>query len=270
MFGEFLIAGYTLMALNIASIFPLRTNAADPQLSAKSVLIIDTKTGQTLYGKKAQDIFPLASLTKLLSSLVVLDAVPLEKDIELSQDIIDTGGGADDFKAGERVQARHLLFSALIHSSNDAMLGLAYDLGKENFLTLAKAKLLQLGIRRTKIADPAGLEAETTGSAADVAKFAQAAFGNDFIRKILAIPEYTFVSQSGISHNPTTTNPLIFDPRVIVAKTGTLEAVGQNYAALIRPPRAKDDLIMVLLGSSNREKDALALLGWLGKSYTWE
>ena len=270
MFGEFLIAGYTLMALNIASIFPLRTGIADPQISAKSALILDIKTGRALYEKKPQEVLPLASLTKLLSSLVVLDSIPLEKEITLSQGVINTEGESGDFKVGEKVEARHLLFSALIHSSNDAMMGLVSDLGKENFFSLIKSKILQLGLKRTIVADPTGLEASTVGSALDVAKFSQAAFSNDFIKKILAIPEYTFTSRSGVFHKVTTTNPLIFDPRVIVAKTGTLDKVGQNYTALIQPANAKNQMILIILGSTNREKDALTLLNWLEKSYSWE
>ncbi len=269
MFGDFFIVGYALMALNIPIIFPLRIFSPDPQISAKSVLIIDVKTGRTLFEKKSKDILPLASLAKLLSSLVVLDTLQMDKEITLSQDIIDTQGESGGFTVGEKVEARHLLFSALIHSSNDAMTSLAFDLGKENFFTLVKNKIFQLGLKNTTITDPAGLDPATLGSATDVATFAHVAFSNDFLRKILAIPEYNFTSRSGIFHKVVTTNPLIYDPRVIVAKTGTLDNVGQNYAALIKPSRAANELMLVILGSNNREKDALAILSWLEKAYVW-
>ena len=269
MFGDFFIVGYALMALNIPTIFPLRTSLPNPQVSAKSVLVIDAKTGRTLFEKKSKDILPLASLTKLLSSLVILDTLQLDKEVTISQDIIDTQGELGGFVVGEKVEARHLLFSALIHSSNDAMAALAFDLGKENFFALVKNKILQLGLKNTTITDPTGLDPNTVGSPVDVSIFAQAAFSNDFLRKILAIPEYNFTSRSGIFHKVVSTNPLIYDPRVIVAKTGTLESVGQNYAALIKPSHAPNELILVILGSNNREKDALAILNWLEKAYVW-
>lgn len=269
MFGEFLIAGYTLIALNISSIFPLLT-LPEPKVLAKSALIVDIKSGKKLYEKNPNEILPVASLMKLLSSLVVLDSIPLEKEITLSQEVINTLGEAGDFQAGEKVEARHLLFSSLIQSSNDAMMGLVSDLGENNFSLLLKSKAFQLGLKKVRITDPIGLSVETTAIASEVAKIAKAAFGNDFIKKILSIPEYTFTSRSGILHRAVSTNSLIFDRRVIVAKTGFLESVGQNYAALVKPAGLERELLLILLGSPNRDKDTFTLLNWLDRAFIWE
>lgn len=271
MFGEIFISAYTLIALNIPSIFPMyNSTMLPPDISAKSAIVADLKTGNVLYEKNAQEILPYASLTKLISALVVLDSIPLEKEITMSEEVLQTEGEVGNFRKGERVKARHLLFSSLIQSSNDAMMALASDLGIDNFLTLTKSKLIQLGVKKVKVTDPTGLDPQTVGSATDLVKIAKGAFFNDFIRKILSIPEYTFTSSSGISHKAVSTNNLLFDPHMVIAKTGSLDAVGQNYAALIRPAKQERDLIMVIIGSQNRNDDAVKLFSWLDKAFLWE
>lgn len=261
-----------LVALNAPSIFPLRnTVVTEPQISAQSVLVYDIKRGRVLFEKSSDQVLPMASLTKLLSSMVVLDSIPLDKVITLDQKAIDTLGDAGDFRIGEKVEARHLLFSALIQSSNDVMMGLAYDLGLENFLSLMRSKLIQLGLKETSISDPAGLSSQTKSSAREFVKIARAAFQNDFITQILAIPEYSFRSSSGQYHKLVSTNNLIFDSRIIAAKTGFLNEVGQNYAALVSVEGMKEGrVVIVIMGSTDRTRDAKALLNWLEKGFLWK
>lgn len=268
MFADLIISGYMLVALNTPSVFPLRNVAiTEPQVSAKSVLIVDLKRDKVLFEKEPNEVFPIASLTKLLSTLVVLDAIPLDKIITFDQKAIDAFGEAGDFKAGEQVSARHLLFSGLIASSNRAMMALAYDLGLENFLTSMRSKAFGFGVKKITIMDPVGLSPQTSASAFEFLKIARAAFTNDFIAQILAIPEYSFKSTSGAYHKLISTNDLIFDPRIVEAKTGTLKEVGQNYAAVVKEGDTK--LILIILGSSNRTKDTLSLLNWLDKGFFW-
>lgn len=271
-FGDLLISSYMLVALNAPSVFPLRnTTVAEPQLSAQSALVFDTKRGRVLFEKEGNRVMPLASLTKLLSSMVVLDALPLDKVITLDQRAIDTLGDAGDFRVGERVEVRHLLFSALIQSSNDAIAALAYDLGLENFLSLMRSKLIQIGLKETNISDPAGLSGQTKSSPREFVKIARAAFQNEFITQILAIPEYSFRSASGQHHKLVSTNNLIFDSRIIAAKTGFLNEVGQNYAALVSVDGSKEGrLLLVIMGSSDRARDAKTLLNWLEKGFLWK
>lgn len=271
-FGDLLISSYMLVALNAPSVFPLRNSAiAEPQVAAQSALIFDIKRGRVLFEKASDRIMPPASLTKLLSSMVVLDSIPLDKVITLDQKAIDTLGDAGDFQIGEKVEARHLLFSALIQSSNDAMMALAYDLGLENFLSLARSKLIQLGLKETSISDPSGLSSQTKSSAREFVKIARAAFQNDFITQILAIPEYSFRSFSGQYHKLLSTNNLIFDSRIIAAKTGFLNEVGQNYAALVSVEGMKDGrALIVIMGSTDRTRDAKVLLNWLEKGFVWK
>ncbi len=271
-FGDLLISSYMLVALNAPSIFPLRdTTLAEPQITAQSALIFDIKRGRVLFEKASDRVMPLASLTKLLSSMVVLDSIPLDKVITLDQKAIDTLGDAGDFRVGEKVEVRHLLFSALIQSSNDAMMGLAYDLGLENFLSLMRSKLIQLGLKETSISDSAGLSGQTKSSAREFVKIARATFQNDFITQILAIPEYNFRSASGYQHKLVSTNNLIFDSRIIAAKTGFLNEVGQNYAALVNIEGSKEGrLLLIIMGSIDRTRDAKTLLNWLEKGFLWK
>lgn len=269
-FTDVIISGYVLIALNSPSVFPLRNpNVEEPKIAAKSALIYDVKRERPLFEKSSDMMLPLASLTKLLSSLVVLDSIPLQKVVTMDQKAIETFGDVGDFKIGEKVEARHLLFASLIQSSNDAMVGLSLDLGQENFLSLMRSKAISLGLKKITIDDPAGLSPKTRSSAQEFVKIAQSAFSNNFISQILSIPEYTFKSASGRAHKLVSTNPLIFDSRVLAAKTGSLKEVGENYVALVK---GEDDqqFVMVIMGSTDRAKDAAALLNWLDKGFLWK
>lgn len=269
MFFDIILSGYTLVALNSPSVFPLRNGAVEgPVVSAKSALVIDVNRGKPLFEKNSEEMLPVASLTKLLSALVVLDTTPLDKIITLDQQAIDALGDAGDFKVGERVEARHLLFAALIQSSNDAMMGLAEDVGLDNFLSLMRSKAISLDVKKAVIDDPVGLSPKTRMSAGEYAKIAQAGFGNNFIAQVVAIPEYTFKSASGRFHKITSVSPLLFDPRVIASKTGSLREVGENYAVLSKGP---DDqrFLTILLGSNDRARDMLILLNWADKAFSW-
>jgi len=268
-FPDLIISGYMLVALHSPSVFPLRNIAfAEPEFGAKSVLIYDIDREKVLYEKAAKEILPLASLTKLLSSLVILDTIPMDKVISMTEKAVETQGEAGDFKAGESVEARHLFFASLISSSNDALMALVYDLGGENFLSLVRSKLIQLGVKKVSISDPVGLSPQTSASGFEFLKIARAAFHNDFIRQILSIPEYSFKSLSGRYHKIISTNDLIFDPRVIAAKTGFLTEAGENYAALVKKG-STGRVIVIILGSPHRTKDMLTLLNWLDKGFVW-
>lgn len=270
MFADLIISGYMLVALNAPSILPLRNvNVAEPQLLAKSALVFDIKRDKVLFEKDSSRELPMASLTKLLSSLVVLDAIPLEKTITVEQRAVDTPGDAGDFRPGEQVEARHLFFASLIQSSNDALMALVYDLGLENFMSLLRSKAIQLRVKKFSLADPVGLSPQTSATASELLKVVRAAFSNEFITQVLAIPEYSFKSASGRVHKVLATNDLIFDPRVIAAKTGSLKEAGENYAALIKRSGEEQKLIIIILGSANRTKDILALLNWLDKGFSW-
>lgn len=270
LFGDIIISGYILVALNNPSVFPLKNvGVAQPVISAKSAFVFDTKRDKVLFDKASQEMLPAASLTKILSALVVLDTIPLDRTIIIDQKSLDAFGDAGDFKLGEKVEARHLLFSALIASSNDAMFALANDIGMENFLSLMRSKAIQLGLRRVVIDDPAGLSPKTRIPASEYSKIAEAGFSNNFIAQVLGIPEYTFKSLSGRAHKLISTSPLIFDQRIAAAKTGSLREVGENYATFVKGDDGQPRFITVLIGSSDRTKDMLALINWLDKGFVW-
>lgn len=271
LFGDIFLSGYILVALNAPSVFPLRNSAvSDPQVSAKSLLVFDTKRDRILLEKSSQEMLPVASLVKILSALVVLDATPLDKIVTVEQSAIDAFGDAGDFRAGEKVEARHLLIASLIQSSNDAMMALAYDIGLDNFMSLLRSKAIQLGVKKVILDDPVGLSAKTKIQAAEYAKIAFAGFSNNLIAQILSIPEYTFKSASGRFHRLVSTSPLIFDHRVAAAKTGSLREVGENYAAFIKGEDGMPRFITVVIGSSDRVKDMLSIIGWLDKGFIWK
>jgi serine-type D-Ala-D-Ala endopeptidase (penicillin-binding protein 7) len=268
-FGDLLISAYMLVAFNTPSIFPLRdAYIEDPDIIAHSALVYDIERDRFLLEKNSEDELPIASLAKLISSLVVLDAIPLDKIVTVDEDAVSTPGDAGGFYAKEEVSARHLLFASLIQSSNDALAALANDLGLTNFLRLMRSKVAHTE-GTVDIGDPVGLSLNTKASAKGLLPVVRAAFRNEFLTQILSLPEYTFRSESGDYHKLVSTNELIFNSRILAGKTGSLDEVGQNYAALVQAPN-EEKLIVIILGSQNRKADMLTILDWLDSYFSWK
>ncbi len=260
----------------------------DPQnlgvaVSAKSALIIDRKTGAVLYAKEPEQVHSIASLSKLMTTLVVFDQgfVPSKKITIEAGD--HRTGSIEYFLTGETVTARDLLYVALVGSSNTATAALARSTGltAAEFAEKMNQKAKALGMDTATFSEPTGLDDQNRGSARDVARLAREAFQNPELAQAMTARSYAF-SPAG-DGNPLrtvkSTDELLGGIlnqgayKITAGKTGTL-GVGTGYhVAVSVADDANREVIVVVLGSESntaRFTDAKALAVWAFDAYTWQ
>src|SRR5215217_2208993 len=161
-----------------------------PPISANAVFVTDISTGTELFAQNADEPLPPASLTKIVSALVVLERANLDDTIEiLEEDLVSPEESQVGLKAGDRLSVRDLLHGMLIPSGNDATLALARYVGRlslgegaspekavAEFVSLMNAKAAELGATASHFANPTGIDQEGhVMSARDVATLTVAA-----------------------------------------------------------------------------------------------
>jgi D-alanyl-D-alanine endopeptidase (penicillin-binding protein 7) len=167
---------------------------AGPALKSESALILDGSTGEVIFQQKPTLVTPIASITKLMTALVVLDGQqPLDDVIEITQDDRWTGKGAfSHIPVGTKLSRADLLKLALMASENRASHTLArnYPGGQPAFIRAMNAKAKSLGMTQTKFEDPSGLSNNNVSSARDLAKLVTAASRDPVIREYSTLHRY--------------------------------------------------------------------------------
>lgn len=238
----------------------------DDSLSAKSVLAIDLDSQVTLYQKNAEEKLPIASLSKLMTTLIILKEHELHEVVTISNEVSKVIGSRMWLYAGEQMSVENLIKGMLIQSGNDA----AYELAKFDSGTLEKfsrkmnQKAFYLGLKNSHFLDPAGLDDKNNYSTAqDLALISKHILKNDFVRKIVSTTETAVFSLNGkIKHNLINTNQLLdssFGAKGL--KTGTTDAAGQCLITLVE--LNGNDILIIILGSQNRFQDTKTIFNHL-------
>ena len=187
-----------VLALSLLMIGPAPAWAARGlSLRSASVLVVDEDSGETLISKNADEVVPIASLTKLMTALVVLDAQqPMDEVLEIGDDDVDREKHTRSrLTVGTRLRRSDMLLLALMASENRAALSLSenYPGGRQAFLATMNAKARELGMMSTHFADPAGLSDDTTSTARDLMRLLNAADAQPVIRRDSTQPEATMM-----------------------------------------------------------------------------
>jgi D-alanyl-D-alanine endopeptidase (penicillin-binding protein 7) len=244
--------------------------AADPlELHSSVALVLDQDTGEVLLSKNSQAVLPIASLTKLMTALVVLEAgQPLEEELTISTEDIDTEKGSRSrLGIGTRLSREEMLHLALMASENRAAnaLGRHYPGGASVFVEAMNRKAAQLGMRDTHYVEPTGLSSRNQSSARDLALLVKAASAYPLIRELSVSPDY----QVGVGrrlvhfHN---TNRLVGNPMwdIGLQKTGYISEAGR--CLVMQAKLAGRKLILVFLDSAGRNSrlgDAERVRRWI-------
>lgn len=204
-----------------------------PDVRSGSVLVLNKK-GQELYAKDADQPRPFASITKLMTVMVVLDAkLNLNEQIRISEDDIDHyKNSGSRLKPGATLSRRELIMLAIVASENRAAHALArtYPGGAEVFVSKMNEKAKSLGMTSANFADPVGLRPENSASARDLAKMAQAAYQYDLIRKASTTESMQVKPYAkGAPVKFLNTNRLVRNDRwdVMLSKTGYISEAGR-------------------------------------------
>jgi serine-type D-Ala-D-Ala endopeptidase (penicillin-binding protein 7) len=256
-----------LAAAGIANAAPPAQKS--PQVRSEAVLVLDRSSDSVVYSRHAAEAAPIASITKLMTALVVLDAQqPLDEQLQITAaDRTGTAGVASRLAVGTRLTRRELLRLALMSSENRAAHALcrSYPGGKSACLAAMNARARALGMTQAHFDDPTGLSARNVASPNDLAKLVVAANHVDLIREFSTTPSHaTRVGRQTIEFR--NTDPLVRDPawQVSVQKTGHIAAAGQ--CLVMQAMIDGRDVVIVLLnsfGKYTRVADARRIRKWL-------
>ena len=246
-----------------------RTEIRKIALRSSSALVQDAETGEVVYGKNAEVVVPIASITKLMTAMVVLDGgLDLDEKITLSrEDAVQMKGSRSRLRTGLSLTRGELLLLALMSSENRAAaaLGQSYPGGLEAFVDAMNAKAAVLDMTESRFVEPTGLSPANVSTASDLAKMVRAAHDYPLIREYSTKSRAT-VKASGRPLQYGNTNGLVRSSywEIGLSKTGYISEAGRCLVMQVR--LADKDLIVVLLdswGKQSRIGDANRLKKWL-------
>lgn len=222
-------------------------------LHSSAALVFDQETGKAVYEKNAQAVLPIASITKLMTSLVVMDlGEPLDEILEVTQADVDTERHSSSrLRVGARLSRGEMLHLALMSSENRAAhaLGRLSRLGLSGFVQAMNDKARQLGMVDSRFSDPTGLSNRNVSTARDLAKLVDAAHHQPLIRQWSTATETVVGTPNRVAFR--NTNRLVFasDWDIGISKTGYINEAGR---CLVMQTRVGGrPYIFVLLDSRN-------------------
>ncbi len=244
--------------------------AQDPlDLKSSVALVIDQDTSEVLFKKNETAVLPIASLTKLMTGVIISGArLPMDELITVTQDDVDTEKNSSSrLRVGTTLTRGELMHLALMSSENRAAhaLGRTYPGGLPTFVNLMNAKATMLGMRDTRYVEPTGLSSRNQSSAQDLATLVNAAYGDSILREFTTSPGYQIaVGNRTLQYK--NTNSLLKNPEwdIGLQKTGYITEAGQCLVMQARIAGRK--LIMVFLDSAgklSRVGDAERVRRWV-------
>ena len=252
-------------AKRVARVVPARPSfgqlaglrATDDALDLKSsvALVMDQDTNEVLLSKNSNAVLPIASITKLMTALVVTEAnLPLDETLTISQEDVDTEKGSRSrLRVGTQLTREEMLHLALMSSENRAAhaLGRAFPGGLSAFVKAMNARAALLGMSDTHYVEPTGLSSQNQSSAKDLATLVKAAHEHQLIRELSTSPEFR-VAVGRREMQFRTTNSLVRSPiwEIGLQKTGYITEAGR--CLVMQATLAGRQLIMVFLDSTGK------------------
>lgn len=265
-----------MFALLMGSVFTANANtkaaakpAPQPEVRSAAALVVDGDNGDVIFERKATNVAPIASITKLMTALVVIDGQqPLDEVIKITQADHWSGRGSHSrLPIGAKLMRGDLLRLALIASENRAarVLARTYPGGIPEFVKTMNLKAKALGMSHTHFEDPSGLSALNVSTAKDLAKLVIAVSRDSRIRSFSTLPAMEVrVGKTMLSYR--NTNLLVGKPDwdILVQKTGfTIEA---GECLVMQAKVNERPVVFVLLnsfGKLTRTADARRIRKWM-------
>jgi D-alanyl-D-alanine endopeptidase (penicillin-binding protein 7) len=228
----------------------------DLALISKAAVVLDTEKGEVLFEKNMEEGLPIASLTKLMSALTILETDP-DLDDTASITVADAwGSGRDRLRVGELFFLRDLLHASLMSSSNRATRALARASGLSHpqFADRMNRKASELGLLNSHFSEPTGLDEQNRSSALDCARLLYAALQDSIISSIADKSFYEFESVGKVrrKHRIGSTSKLLFSSlKVKGGKTGYIGASGWCQGTLVEEDGGRE-LVVVVLGAPSK------------------
>ena len=241
-----------------------------PDVRAAAAIIFNPANGQVLWEENAQDKRSIASITKVMTTVVFLEDNP-DLNQEVTVERSDVYAASTTYlKANERLTLGEVLHLALIASDNAAarVLARVSHGGTASFVERMNEKALELGLENTSFADPSGLNPANVSSAYDLSRLISFAAADERIAPIMQTATYT-VKTSRRSINIHSTNRLVMEGMDVVGgKTGFISKSGYCLATLLRLPQSNNQVAFVVLGAQSnpgRFWETRHLFNWLSE-----
>ncbi|MCQ2407875.1 MAG: D-alanyl-D-alanine carboxypeptidase [Oscillospiraceae bacterium] len=256
------IGALCMVGIWLLTAAPAVSAAAEPEIGAKAYVLIDGLTGQVVCGSNADEKRPMASTTKIMTTLLTLESCDLDEPFIVDSEAIMVEGSSMGLQPGDTVTKRVLCTGMLLPSGNDGANAAAVKVGGDipHFVEMMNARAAEIGMTRTCFATPSGLDDEGHGASAyDMALLAREALKNDDFAAICSQKSMT-VSYGNPPYARTLTNTnklLSMDDSVIGVKTGFTDAAGRCLVSAAE--RGGRRLICVTLFDRNDWADHEAL-----------
>ncbi len=246
------------------------TAAGLPNLKSSIALVVDLVDGHAIFGKNVEHVSPIASITKLMTAMVALDAdLPLEETIVIDHaDVDQLKHTGSRLNVGIGLSRADMLRLALMSSENRAAASLsrAYPGGREAFIAAMNRKAVELGMYNSRFVDPTGLSSENVSTAQDLAKMVKTAYEYPLIREFTTTSSHEVSTTRGRSLQFRNSNGLVKSPDwdIGLSKTGYISEAGR--CLVMQAKIAARPVVIVLLdslGKNTRMGDANRIKKWL-------
>lgn len=280
-------------AFPIAEFRPVRKEGAgDFTLpTAHASLLLDADSGTILHYNKAKERRQIASLTKMMTALLVMEKVrDLSEPVTITAEMLDVDGTIvgcprsgycidTRLRVGEQVRVEDLLKAMLMNSANDAATALGIHVGGsfEKFVVMMNDRARDMGLKDSNFCTPSGLEidgreSECYSTAYDIARIAAQTVKYDRVWEFMRHPVTHITSvDKKLEHRIITTNELIGQyPNLLGTKTGFTPSAGKTLLGAATDPSGKHRVIAVLLNDPYRWGDIKSMFDWSFGSYIWK
>ncbi|MEN6585870.1 MAG: D-alanyl-D-alanine endopeptidase [Sulfuricella sp.] len=243
------------------------------KLASSVAMIVDQSSGTTIYSHNATNQAPIASITKLMTAMVLLDAkLNMAEPITVAEDDVDSlRNSGSRLHVGTTLSRQEMLQIALMASENRAAHAVArtYPGGTASFVAAMNRKAAELGMSHSHFVDPTGLHSENVSTAEDLVKMVKAGHDYEQIRAMTTTEAYDVVQNNGRLTPYKNTNALVKSPSwdIGLSKTGFINEAGR--CLVMQAKIASRPVIIVLLdswGKYTRIADANRVKKWLEAS----
>jgi len=257
---------------NISSLIPTSADITkEPNINSRSAIIYDRISGTILYGKNENEKRKMASTTKIMTAIIVLENSNLDDVVIVSSKAAGTGGSRLGLHTNDKISVRDLLYGLMLCSGNDAAVALAQHVsgGLDGFASLMNEKCKSLGLNSTNFVTPHGLDNDNHFSTAyELAIITNYALKNETFCNYVGTKNYT-VYISGRTKTLSNTNELLGNLNgVYGVKTGFTN--GANRCLVTAVKRNNMDLICIVLGADTkkfRTQDSIKLIEYAFKNF---
>ena len=244
----------------------------EPIINSRSAVVYDRTSGEVIWGKDEKSKRKMASTTKIMTSLVVIENVKdLSQVVTISNKAASIGGSRLGLHTGDKITVNDLLYGLMLESGNDCAIALGEYVGNtvENFIRMMNEKSKQLGLNNTHFVTVNGLDADDHyTTAVELAKLTDYALKNEKLKNIVGTKNYT-VTINGYGKAIDNTNELLgYLDGVYGVKTGFTN--GANRCLVTSIKRGNMDIISVVLGADtkkDRTKDSIEIIEYAYANY---